>query len=74
MPPKCKGKGEAVPACNYVPRHEDVYGNGGTAPRILNLGNGWKTVWTQERRENNPFPATAGDRTPIVQPATHSLY
>jgi len=22
---------------NYVPRHEGVWGNGGTAPRILNL-------------------------------------
>jgi len=29
---------------NLVPRHEDVSGSGGIAPRILNLCNGWKWV------------------------------
>jgi len=29
-------KGKAVSVVNYVPRHEDVWGSGGTAPCILN--------------------------------------
>jgi hypothetical protein len=33
-----KVKEKPVSVRNKVPRHEDVMGNGGTAPRILNLG------------------------------------
>jgi hypothetical protein len=30
-----KGKGKVVPVLNWAPRHEDVLGSGGIAPRIL---------------------------------------
>jgi len=30
-----EGKGKVVPVLIYVPRHEDVLGSGGIAPRIL---------------------------------------
>jgi len=32
------GKGKVVSVLNCVPCHEDVWGSGGMAPRILNLG------------------------------------
>jgi hypothetical protein len=35
--PKCKTMKTYV-VLNQAPRHEDVWGNGGIAPRILNLG------------------------------------
>jgi hypothetical protein len=35
---KLKFKGKVVPMLNYAPRHENVRGSGGIAPRILNLG------------------------------------
>jgi hypothetical protein len=31
-------KGEVVPVPNLAPSHEDVWGSGGIAPRILDLG------------------------------------
>jgi len=31
-----------VPVLNEVPRHEEVLGSGGLAPRILNLGSRWR--------------------------------
>jgi len=31
-----------VPVLNKAPCHEDVWGYGGTVPRILNLGIRWK--------------------------------
>jgi hypothetical protein len=30
-----KGKSKVVPVLNQAPRHEDVLGSGGIAPRIL---------------------------------------
>jgi hypothetical protein len=33
---------KVVPVLNYVPRHEDVLGRGGIAPRILDLGTRWR--------------------------------
>jgi hypothetical protein len=36
-----EGKCKVVPVLNQAPRHEDVLGSGGTAPRILNLGSRW---------------------------------
>jgi len=36
---KVKGKVISVP--NQVPRHEDVWENGGIAPRVHNLSTGW---------------------------------
>jgi len=38
------GKGKDVPGLDKVPRHEDVCGSGGIAPRILNLGTRWRRV------------------------------
>jgi hypothetical protein len=32
---------EYVSVLNKTPRHEDVWGNGVTAPRILNFGTRW---------------------------------
>jgi hypothetical protein len=36
----CKGK--VVPMSNYAPLYEDVGGNFGVAPLILNLGARWR--------------------------------
>jgi hypothetical protein len=33
-----KVKGKVVPVLNKVPFHEDIWGSGGIAPCILNLG------------------------------------
>jgi len=30
--------------CCYSPRHEDVWGSGGTAPRLFNFVAGWREV------------------------------
>jgi hypothetical protein len=30
-------QGKVVPVLNWAPRHEDVWGTGGTVPRIINL-------------------------------------
>jgi hypothetical protein len=35
---KAEGKFKAVPVLNEAPRHENVLGSGGIAPRILDLG------------------------------------
>jgi hypothetical protein len=37
-----KGKRKVVPVLNEAPRHEDVLGSEGTAPRILDLGTRWR--------------------------------
>jgi hypothetical protein len=34
-------KSKVVLVFNQVQQHEDVWGSGGIAPSILNLGNGW---------------------------------
>jgi hypothetical protein len=39
---KVKVKGKFVPVLNQAPRHEDVWGSGGIAPCILNLGTRWR--------------------------------
>jgi len=40
----CKGKHKIVPVLNEAPRHEDVFGGGDIAPRILDLGTRMMTV------------------------------
>jgi hypothetical protein len=37
-----EGKDKVVPLLNQVPSYDDVCGNGGTAPRVLNLGGRWR--------------------------------
>jgi hypothetical protein len=37
-----KSKGKVVPVLNQAPRHEDVLGSGGIAPRVLDLGTRWR--------------------------------
>jgi hypothetical protein len=37
-------KGKYVPMLNLAPRHGDVWGSGGIAPHILNLGARWRWV------------------------------
>jgi len=39
-----KGKGKVVPVLNYAQCHEDVWGNGGIVPCILELGTMWRWV------------------------------
>jgi hypothetical protein len=40
---RCGGyKGKVVPMLKELPCHEDVWGSGGIAPRILNLGTRWR--------------------------------
>jgi len=34
--------GKVVPLLNYAPHPENLWGTGGIAPRILNLGPRWK--------------------------------
>jgi hypothetical protein len=62
-------KGTAVqalktyPVFNYTQQHEDVWGNGSVAPRILNLGARWKRVVSFTPRPLYPqgeFPVSIG--------------
>jgi hypothetical protein len=39
-----KVKGKVLPVLSQAPRHEDVLGIGGIAPRILDLGIRWRLV------------------------------
>jgi len=39
-----EGRGKVVPVFNEAPRHEDVWGSGGIAPRILKHGTRWRWV------------------------------
>jgi hypothetical protein len=43
-------KGAVVRVFNQIPRHEDVCGSGGTAPRILNLGTTKRCVFSFKPR------------------------
>jgi len=54
-----KGKGKVVPVLNYAPRHEDVWGSGGTAPWFLTsaLHGG---EWSASRAKHS----TSGQRAP----------
>jgi hypothetical protein len=38
---KVEGEGEVVPVLNEAPRYEVIWGSGGIAPNIFNLGTGW---------------------------------
>jgi hypothetical protein len=85
-------EGKVVPVLNQAPRHEDVFGNGGTDPCILNSAldtREWSalrpdlftpgTPWiggsvgsradmdTEAAKKKETFPASAGNRTPVVQ-------
>jgi hypothetical protein len=65
---KCKGK--VITVLNYAPRHEDLSGSGGIAPRILNLGTRWRRVvsftlrpiYPQGRSSRYPLDRRLGDR------------
>jgi len=47
---------------NWAPRHEGVLGSGDTAPRILYLGTGWKSVVSF-----TPWPLYTQGRAPGTQ-------
>jgi len=42
------GKFKVVPVLSQAPRHEDICGNGGIAPRVLNLDTGF-SEWSASR-------------------------
>jgi hypothetical protein len=48
---------------DYIPRHEDVCGNEGIAPRILNLGTRWR--WVVSFKPRPLYPLGMSHRYPL---------